>query len=248
MCEPKAREPTPSTKGQRSGVSSEEWSTSVELACGHSKVCAWSCGAKSTLLLLAQKIRSMEAVRAGRGLASSVSGAPCPLIHRSSSSRWHHHDRERILENDADVVPHDSLRCNTVFIRRDSHEETINRNANHTSDLVANQNRIQCSNEVGSSSFWSTFSAVRAKKWGHVARANLHIRRATSSCVTHTCFVSQHAFPSKKRFAEFTDTFRNSGRLSSGGKRRSMRICERRLCSPDMFTLQRKKKTLLSVP
>ena len=41
----------------------------------------------------------------------------------------------------------------------------INRNANHTSDLVANQNRIQCSNEeVGSSSFWSTFSAVRAKK------------------------------------------------------------------------------------
>ena len=105
---------------KRFGVSFEEWS----------RVSSWHVatrksvrGAAAARALLAQKVRSMEAVRAGRGLASSVSGAPCPLIHRSSSSRWHHHDRERILENDADVVPHDSLRCNTVFIRRDSHEE-----------------------------------------------------------------------------------------------------------------------------
>ena len=46
----------------------------------------------------------------------------CP-VHHVHSITDHHHDRERILENDADVVPHDSLRCNTVFIRWDSHEK-----------------------------------------------------------------------------------------------------------------------------
>ena len=139
---------------------------SVELACGHSKVCAWSCGAKSTLLLLAQKIRSMKRFALDVGLPRVF-----PVRHVHSFTDHRRHDGIIMIARRFWKMTRTSCHMILCGATRYSSDGTptkshINRNANHTSDLVTNQNRIQCSNEqkVGSSFFWLTFSAVRAKK------------------------------------------------------------------------------------